>query len=234
MTIFCVFDTETNGLPVDGIMPDIVQIAAITFDSNTSKFDKINHVVKLLPESEFNQDACDNCHGITIDNINKNGINLIDALYDFILCANQSDIVIAHNIHYDKCVVKRALINLSNCARTRSDHKKCTFMYELFTSNITKKMYCTMKTTVNSCQLLPRGYSCSKSEYKYPKLSELYHYLFPNKPHQLILHDALNDVIICAICYFKHKHDINICDICHDMKQLIEKNTQQSQLLPLI
>jgi len=59
-----------------------------------------------------------------------------------------------------------------------------------------KETTCTMKQTTQLCKL-PGTYEGS---FKYPKLIELYAFVFKKEPN-LTMHDALNDCIVTEECY---------------------------------
>ena len=55
--------------------------------------------------------------------------------------------------------------------------------------------FCSMKNTVNICKLPNKNYP---DKFKYPKLSELYNYIFAKEPSDL--HNSMNDAIYTLEC----------------------------------
>ena len=55
--------------------------------------------------------------------------------------------------------------------------------------------FCTMKSTTEICKLPHKGFT---NKYKYPKLAELYHYIFGKTPENL--HNSMNDAIYTLEC----------------------------------
>ena len=55
--------------------------------------------------------------------------------------------------------------------------------------------FCTMKSTTEICKLPNKNFP---DKYKYPKLEELYHYIFGKKPENL--HNSMNDAIYTLEC----------------------------------
>ena len=53
---------------------------------------------------------------------------------------------------------------------------------------------------------------------KYPKLLELYNHFFNDNPNNL--HNAMADVVITLICYYKMEYNENIVEISSDIKYL--------------
>ena len=69
------------------------------------------------------------------------------------------------------------------------------------------KEYCTMKNTVNVCNI-ERESENGNVYFKYPTLTELHTYLFNFTPKNT--HDSMVDVLICLRCYYTlvNKEDV--------------------------
>lgn len=179
---FIVFDVETTGLPKDyhaspkevDNWPHIVQFAWII--SNDNKITEKSFIIKpdkyVIPEDSIK------IHNITNKDAMENGITIKSVLKEFKEDCDKANYLVAHNASFDKSVI------LASCYRTKSNS---SFL-------LNKKIICTMKTTTDICKL-PGKYG-----YKYPKLEELYYYLFNKKP-SILLHNALNDTLITLDCY---------------------------------
>lgn len=212
-----VFDTETTGLPRDfntSILdtvnwPYIVQFSYILYDTTTSKIIvKENNIIKIGDDVEITEESI-KVHGITKTMCEKSGIDIVKAISDFNTVMRNSDLVIAHNISFDKRVI------MVECIRNK--------ITQSFTINGVKKPeFCTMKKSVDLCAIEKVSIKTGKKYFKYPTLSELHKKLFGNIPKGT--HDALADVLICLRCYvlIEHKCDINKIG-CEEFKILYHK-----------
>ena len=212
-----VFDTETTGLPKDyntSILdtenwPYIVQFSYILYDTTTSKIlVKENNIIKIGDDVEIPEESI-KIHGITKTMCKENGIDIVKAINDFNAVMRNSDLVIAHNISFDKRVI------MVECIRNK--------ISQYFTINgIKKPEFCTMKKSVDLCAIEKVSIKTGKKYFKYPTLSELHKKLFGNIPKGT--HDALADILICLRCYvlIEHKCDINKTG-CEDFKTLYDK-----------
>jgi DNA polymerase-3 subunit epsilon len=177
---YLIFDTETTNKITTKrktsqftYYPRIVQIAWLSF--NKGIISTKTSIVKpnfIIPEESVK------IHGIT-NEIAKNGEDLKDVLMRLKDEIDKVKILIAHNAEFDTKMIS------SECYRLGiPDFLKG------------KKVLCTMRTTTNLCQL-PGKYG-----YKYPKLKELYFYLY-KKNHKEKEHDALSDCMVTNRCWLK-------------------------------
>ena len=161
---YIVFDVETTGLPKNyktsptlfKLWPHIVQFSWIIVDKN----DVIEKSFIIKPDNYVIPEDSIKIHKITNKNALENGVPLINVLKIFKEDCDKVDTIVAHNASFDTSVI------LAACHRSDSNTS--------FLS--TKKIICTMKSTTNLCKLE------GKYGYKYPKLEELYYYLFEKKP----------------------------------------------------
>ena len=160
-----VIDTETTGLPKRNTSiykteewPYIIQLSFILFDTiSLNIIYKYNEYIKPPENITISQDSF-NIHKISNEFVNKNGINIVDALTSLNTILMMSDLIIGHNISFDKQIIIVEFI--------RNNIK----------SNLTnQKYFCTMKNYVNYCKI-PKPSDPLK--FKYPKLSELYKTIF--------------------------------------------------------
>ena len=108
-----VFDTETTGLPEKDEFnkepsiydfnkwPYIIQISCILYDLSTNNTIIKNNYIKLdksivIPPESFEK------HKFTHDFLNNNGIDMITALREFNELLKICDIIVGHNISFDK------------------------------------------------------------------------------------------------------------------------------------
>jgi len=112
MKIF-VFDTETNGLPSErnaSVMtshkwPYIVQLSYILYDTQDKVVvEYVDKIIKLPPGVKIPKDA-ENIHKITNEMSELNGADIYDELIHFNIILSQSDLIIAHNLSFDKNMI---------------------------------------------------------------------------------------------------------------------------------
>jgi DNA polymerase III epsilon subunit-like protein len=131
------------------------------------------------------------------------------ALNCFNKVLDEADLIVGHNISFDK----RVLMVESIRQNTR----------QRFTINgIKKPEYCTMKNTVELCRIPVTNLRAGNIYYKYPKLNELHVTLFGSQARGT--HNALADILICLRCYAKVVDDYDYVEyeptICHDLKNM--------------
>ena len=204
-----VFDTETNGLPEKNASiydynkwPHIIQLSYIFYDlSNNSaiikdNYIKLNSIVPIDPSSL-------EIHGLNHEFLNKNGIHIIPALKEFNEYLDKCDIVVGHNISFDKRLI------FVECLRHKIDQKFTKFINN---QKICKPEYCTMKNTTQFCEIIALNKS-NKTYIKQPKLIELYSKLFLNEPLPKELHNSLVDILCTLRCYLKYVYNIDIIQV---------------------
>lgn len=121
-------------------------------------------------------------HGLTFDKLEKEGVNYLDVLMLFQGVIAVSDIVVAHNMNFDRNVIVSEFLNEGI---TLKKFKKT-------------KTLCTMNLTTPILKL-PNKFN--NSNYKWPKLEELYKYLFNKKFDNA--HDAFYDVKATEECFIE-------------------------------
>ena len=180
--MYLIFDTETTGFPQKSLPADhpdqarIVQLACVLLDD---KFEERAVFCTLIkPDGWRIASHVTAVHGITTDDCDTFGVPIKTALAAMMSLAENTELIIAHNIKFDKQMLE---IELGCCMMTR----------------YTLPDYCTMMATTPICKL-PGKYD----GYKWPKLKEAYEILFPGEKLEGA-HDALVDVRACARI-FKH------------------------------
>lgn len=182
------FDTETTGLPLfkekydhEG-QPDVVQLAAILSDA-----DKIYAQLScVINPSECNdswkvEEGAARVHGITPELINQVGLTASNTFGLFMDMVSKADTIVCHNTDFDKKLLLTALHRLDAEKAIEQVHNG--------------EYYCTMKKATPLCKLP------GKFGYKWPKLEELYRFLF-NESFEGA-HDALEDVRATRRCYYE-------------------------------
>ena len=195
-----VFDTETTGLPTSknpsitetDKWPYIVQISWILYDTDErAPIEFVDHIINCdvdIPEESTK------IHGISKRRASLCGIPITIAMDDFDDALQRADLVVAHNLSFDKRVYMVEAIR-----RNRKQY---------FTINgIRKPEYCTMKSNKERCAIQITN-AKGNTYIKYPSLSELYEHIFECKPKGT--HNSMADVLICLRCYIKLEYNYDI------------------------
>ena len=192
--IVMVFDTETTGLPTkrnasieeeDDCWPHVVQISWLCYDTDIQKLISINDIIiKLHEDCSIPKESSD-IHGITDSISREKGIPIKEALLKFIIDYNNASMIVAHNITFDKNMIRVECFRQGyhNIFRDKPTIEYCTMK---FGSPITKLKIINPKT--------------NRERTKYPKLIELYEKLFNEVPNNL--HNSLIDVLVCFRCFY--------------------------------
>lgn len=199
-----IFDTETTGLPQSyntplhetSKWPHILQLSFILYNHESKQVeDYIDHIIKIGDNVIISPESMA-IHKITYDDCRTKGIPIEQALSAFEESFKNADILIGHNIMFDKQMLtvemnRNQIPNLFHTNRTK-------FVSE----------YCTMKHTTNLCAIQIKNKKTGRTYNKYPKLSELHEYLFQTTP--VGTHNAMTDVLICLRCYIKLEYDTDL------------------------
>ena len=204
-----VFDTETTGLQEKGASiydkskwPYIIQLSYILYDlSNNTTIIKNNYI--NIDESVAISKESFAIHNISREILDRQGINIVDALKDFNECLKSCNIVVGHNISFDKRLI------FVECFRHNVTQYFTEFKHHQMTH---KPEFCTMKNTAEFCKL-ERLSKTNQVYNKHPKLSELYSILFPNESLPIDLHNSLVDVAMTLRCYLKYVNNFDIKEV---------------------
>ncbi|NUJ97340.1 3'-5' exonuclease [Candidatus Gracilibacteria bacterium] len=183
MKVF-VFDTETTGFINKkennvNLQPSIIQFAGILGEIDEEKnwkdLEKVN--ILINPKKTIPYESSQIHHIYDIDVKDAPFIeDIIDTILHYI---NTPDIIVGHNIEYDEDMIKLELKRLGR----EHDYRP-------------KQICCTMKNTVNFCQIKGNG-----ERFKYPKLGELHKHIFGE--YFTGAHDALVDVEATLRCFIE-------------------------------
>lgn len=185
------FDTECNGLPFSNKLsvddtsnwPRMIQLAWLVTDEHGNILKRQSHII--YPQGFIITNEVENLTGITTSRAKSEGVNLRTVLNEFMDDLVDAELVIGHNIDFDKHVLGCELY------RERLDYDTL----------LNKKSVCTMQRSTNFCAIPnPNSYY---GGYKWPKLEELYQKLFNTTLSNA--HDALSDVEATRKCYFELK-----------------------------
>lgn len=181
------FDTETNGLPEDWSAPPsdvdnwprLIQIAWQIHSVEGDLIEKQGYIVQPngfdIPNSDI--------HGITSARAKREGVELNQVLSMFAEAIGLANVVVAHNLPFDKNVVTAEFY------RTGLKH-----------GLLEKPGVCTMRESTEFCRIPQKR---GPSKYKWPSLSELHSTLFGEEFEGA--HNAENDAAACAKCFLELK-----------------------------
>jgi DNA polymerase-3 subunit epsilon len=202
--IVTVFDTETTGLPASYMLeeanlnnwPHILQLAYIVYDTEAHKFLEFMEIIIKLPSSVNISEESIRIHGISRETMMIKGVEMGPHLTNFLTWCDMSELIIGHNVEFDYKMVCAELMRLGWAEQLQ------TFKYY-------KKFFCTMKSTVNVCNIQAVS-KVGKQFTKFPSLTELHYHLF--KIGLKNMHNAMNDVLVCFRCFYKLKFDRDLLD----------------------
>jgi len=182
------FDTETSDkfnfktqTYKDKDFPWIVQLGAILAEEGII-YSELNLII--APEGRTISIGAAEVHNIPIELAERVGLPESLVMKNFIGLANKAETLVAHNYIFDASMVAATLY--------RNEEKKLAerILYEA-------KYCCTMDLSTPICKL-PGPYG-----WKWPKLSELYKFLFNEK--MVGAHDAYYDIRATMKCYYELK-----------------------------
>jgi DNA polymerase III epsilon subunit-like protein len=141
-----VFDTETTGLiPSYNVSlydtkkyPYIVQLSWLLFDVDNNKLVNVGDHIIMLPHGQTISDEASKIHGITNEMMRSKGVPARHALQEFANDLKQANVCVAHNIKFDKRMVRVEFIR----------NKMIDYIHK---GN--QSMYCTMYNSVDVCKI---------------------------------------------------------------------------------
>ena len=203
-----VFDTETTGLlpklPASlDQFPHIIQLSYMIWNLTSQRVEETyNAYVRVDPSVDISPKITE-ITGITREICDTRGVLIMEALTRFYQAYTSCDMVVAHNLDFDRAVV---LAEMDRHREVLADSVDHGIFSDAFNREHKIDLYCTMRATTQMCNLVrecPSKYPGGKP-YQYkkpPKLSELHEYLFGETPENL--HNAVVDVAICLRCFLK-------------------------------
>lgn len=188
------FDTETNGLPLDrkaltsevAKWPHILQISWTlkAYDVRSSKtLETRTAYLKLPADVSWNAESA-KFHKILPSQV-ESGESCDEVLQSFRTAAKKAHVLVAHNLAFDKPVLRAAFYRLNSSE---------TFSWW------PRHEYCTMDNTKALCKL-PSRWAKPGDPYKWPTLPELYKYLYGVDISGVILHTAEGDTNVLIQCF---------------------------------
>ena len=192
--------------------PSIIQLAYILYDTENPGKSKIFNKYIDIEDDIIISDESLAIHHISKDKIQKMGskdrAKIQDALKEFLEDVNEADVVVGHNVAFDRKMIVSELLRLTKDNKDFDDENIINMMND-------KKFKCTQEITRPICKLQNKNKNGQKEYYKFknPKLIEAYEHFFGCAPKQELLHDALIDAIITLRVYCislkKNPLDIN-------------------------
>jgi len=191
-------DTETNGLPKNRyapftspeMWPHVLQISWQIVDSETwLKESDYDSYIKL--RGAWNKDA-ERVHQIPEGIVTELGKEPEIVFRELAAVFKKCSVVISHNMMFDKTVIMSEIQRLKE-AGIAIDPR------QVWPSTV--KEVCTMSMTKEFCGIR----FANSTDYKYPKLNELYLKLF-GSPYDISgasLHNSKNDVSCLVMCVMK-------------------------------
>lgn len=196
------FDTETNGLPKSwhaspyrtDNWPRILTLAWQMWEYNGGTDDPVqigrgDYLITPAADIIWDEGA-EKIHGITQDKATRDGRPAAEVLSEFVNIVRRADLIVAHNMAFDKTVLI--------CEMIRLDPRLAMDWWPRFE-------YCTCEGTKTLCALPPpSGKPVRPSDpFKKPKLVELYRHLFPDRPADFPFHSAAGDTECLTQCFLE-------------------------------
>ena len=132
----------------------------------------------MKPDGWTVSDSAAKVHGITTERALAEGVPVAPVLGEFAVAVQRADTVVAHNLEFDRKVMKAELIRAG-----------------ISTGGVRPKLVCTMTQSTDFCAI-PGNFGN-----KWPTLEELHQHLF-DEPFA-DAHSALADTRACMRCFFR-------------------------------
>ena len=187
---YIMYDTETNETKIYDKYIDLPETVHIDPKSSL-----ITHIYKNSSDipPEVDEESC-----IVLSNTHLEKVMIQDCLGEFIKDVKQCQIIVGHNIQFDRNMVISEMIRNNMLAEDVA----------LLMDSSTLQYVCTMKETTLLCMLpavkeyvdhTPLFYDVDPNNpqtIKYPRLNETYFKIFGYMPNETSLHNSIYDVVI--------------------------------------
>jgi DNA polymerase-3 subunit epsilon len=222
-----VFDVETTGLipkkdpntnqacPIEK-MPYIIQLSFVVYSMIEHRVVRYYSSYIQLETPDLVTDEITNLTGITRSDCIERGQNINVAILELWNACKKADIIVSHNMFFDKCMVRTEIKRNINILEPIAPGIKNMFYEEK-----TPELLCTMMASINICNLW-RQSNNGKMFKKFPKLIELYSQLFHETPENL--HNSLIDSVATLRCFLKIKlnYDMHNAKYRHILKNAMK------------
>lgn len=194
------FDTETTGLPLDydepytnvKNWPRLVQLSWILEDTETNEVTEHDFIIE--PVGFIIPFAATKIHHITQGFAERNGKPIKRVLLQFDLDLFKADLLVGHNIEFDKNIVAAEFYRL------KKDNRGVVgtgTIHQIIKHLLSKPEFCTMQNGTNYTKIeVPY-----QDEYKRPKLAELYRHFFGYDFKGA--HNSLDDIRATRECFWE-------------------------------
>lgn len=224
-----IFDVETTGLIPSNTpihirnitkLPHIIQLSFIVYDSAAKSIaKKYNSYVQIPNHVEIPQNVVE-LTKIDKKKCEKRGKPILNVLKDFYDAYMRCDTIVAHNLKFDRSMILTEL-----CRHGMLLSRNMPYIFSIFNDKYQNKYkiktYCTMQNSIDLCNIMIASKTPGKPPYKkWPKLSELYIFLFINEELPENLHNAFIDTLMCLRCYLKMAKDTEVIDFLELCKEL--------------
>lgn len=200
--------------------PYITQLSYVVYDTDTENVKLANYYIQLSENVTIHPEASnitkiykttEDALEMGVENLDLEEItilekfkypkikNITEVLDELLAELYTADIIVCHNVHFDK---KMLLIELTRLNRIND---------RIQVSLLKNKFICTMLSTTSLCKIPhPRH-----SGYKWPKLNEAYEILLSVKINENTkMHNSLIDTLMCLSIYSNlNKEEIDISKI---------------------
>lgn len=257
-----VFDVETTGLipkpnpanatpPRLAECPYIIQFSYVIYNIVSNRVEEAVNSYISIPEEIVISERITELTGINRETLHEKGEPIVPVLERFYEAYLKCNMVIAHNLEFDKSMVQIEIAR-NEVALRESPTAVCLVlsMGALFTPEFNTfhsvDMYCTMLASVDLCGIMAEytpppevlqqnGTPVFKKlrgpvHYKkYPRLSELHNTLFGYVPENL--HNALMDVVVCLRCFMKIRCCVDLPNTSYDrmLRNVVRMAAEQTK-----
>ena len=206
--------------------PSIIQLAYILYDTDNPSDSKIFNKYINIPESINISSESQRIHGISKEKIGLMDLfkkaSIEDYLNEFMDDFIEADIVVGHNVDFDRRMIVAELLRLSK-------EKNIPHIKEIMKD---ENFECTQEITTPICNLKVK-LQYVDPETKIPKyiykiksakLIEAYEHYFGYKPAGEHMHDAIIDVAVCLRVYgmsFPGGQAFDVCNKNNKIKDMI-------------
>lgn len=204
-----IVDVETTGLLTNNPPTYITQLSFAVYDSGLRELIKTYNAFIKIPSDIVISEKITELTGITREKLDTDGIDITIALEEFYEAYCRSDIIVAHNFSFDSKMIEIEATRNQSAFKNKDSAFYIMRMFTTHSKLSTVQLKCTMRMSIQLCNI--QKINSSGTTYKkFPKLSELYEFLFHEIPENL--HNSMIDVIVCLRCYLKIDYNIDISD----------------------
>jgi DNA polymerase III epsilon subunit-like protein len=225
------YDVETNGLlpsRSDPFLPEpskihtyphILQLSFVVFNLMTKTIEhQANHYI-LPPDDVVISPFVTELTGIDMSLCKEKGISIGHAMENFLNAYLKCDTIVSHNAVFDSGMMR--VEQLRNNHYFMSYCPQVLHMFNPVYDDFYRiEHFCTMKASIDLCNITVQRKDGTGTYKKWPTLSELHNHLFGYCP--LNLHNSMVDSLVGLRCYLKMYHDVEFSNDDYDKLYSIE------------